>query len=75
MSVEYYTKIERGNLTGVSVQVLDAVAERCNSMTPNAPTSPILHNRPTPPWHSQLALSRVLRVSAAARSHAGIEAV
>jgi hypothetical protein len=39
ISVEYYTRLERGKATGVSHEVLDAIAARCSSMTPSAPTS------------------------------------
>ena len=38
ISVEYYTRLERGNAAGVSEDVLEGIARPCNSTKPNEPT-------------------------------------
>jgi transcriptional regulator with XRE-family HTH domain len=40
VSVEYYSKLERGAIAGVSASVLDAIAPRWSSTTPNGPPVP-----------------------------------
>ncbi len=39
VSIDYYKRLERGNLRGVSEQVLEALAQRCSSTTLNEHTS------------------------------------
>lgn len=47
VSIDYYTRLERGNLTGVSDSVLEAVARALLFSEPNALTSSTLPARPT----------------------------
>ena len=49
VSTDYYTRLERGNLTGVSESVLEALAAPSSSTSPNGPTSSTSRARPTPP--------------------------
>jgi transcriptional regulator with XRE-family HTH domain len=46
VSVPYYTRLERGDMSGVSQSVLEALARGSSSTTPSAPTS---STSPTPP--------------------------
>ena len=39
ISIDYYVRLERGNLNGASESVLDGIARPCSSTRPNAPTS------------------------------------
>ena len=48
VSTEYYARLERGNLRGVSECVLDSLAEPCSSTRQNAPTC---MTWPRPPRH------------------------
>jgi Helix-turn-helix domain len=47
VSIDYYTRLERGNLQGVSERVLDARG-RCSSMRPSGITSLTWPGPPTP---------------------------
>ena len=38
ISVEYYTRLERGNARGASESVLEGMAALCSSTRPSAPT-------------------------------------
>jgi hypothetical protein len=49
VSVEYYAKLERGAIGGVSASVLDAIAAPSSSTTPNAPTCSTSPMPPTAP--------------------------
>src|SRR6478752_7330972 len=49
VSVEYYAKLQRGQLAGASASVLDAVAGAPSSTTPNGPTCSIWPMPPTAP--------------------------
>ena len=48
VSIEYYSRLERGNLTGVSDSVLDAIARALNWTRPSAPTCTTSPTRPDP---------------------------
>jgi hypothetical protein len=48
VSVDYYTRLERGNLGGVSEAVLDALARRCSWTRPSVSTCSTWPGRPTP---------------------------
>jgi hypothetical protein len=49
VSVEYYSKLERGAIAGVSASVLDASPGPCSSTTPNGPTCSTWPTPPTAP--------------------------
>ena len=46
VSIDYYVRMERGNLAGASDAVLDGIATRSSSTRPNAPTC---STSPAPP--------------------------
>jgi transcriptional regulator with XRE-family HTH domain len=48
VSVDYYTRLERGNARGVSESVLEALARRCSLMRPSARTCSTLPARQGP---------------------------
>jgi hypothetical protein len=47
VSVDYYARLERGNLAGASESVLEAVADACISTTPNGSTCTIWPGTPS----------------------------
>ena len=49
VSIDYYTRMERGNLRGVSDSVLEALARACSSTRPSAPTCFDLARAAEPP--------------------------
>ena len=49
VSVEYYARLERGNLNGVSESVLDGSPVRCSSVTPNGTTRSLARTASTSP--------------------------
>ena len=66
MSTDYYTRLERGNLTGVSQSVLTASPAHCTSTRPNARTCSTLPAPPTPP--NQHPIRRAARPAASNRT-------
>jgi hypothetical protein len=49
ISIEYYTRLERGDARGASASVLDAMLVPYSSTTPNAPTSTTSSPTTNPP--------------------------
>jgi len=49
VSVDYYTRLERGNLAGASEQVLEALADALQLDDASAPTYSTWPTRPRPP--------------------------
>jgi len=47
ISVEYYTRLERGNATGVSEDVLEESPAPCSSTRPSMPTCSTSSELPT----------------------------
>ena len=49
ISIEYYTRLERGNIRGASAEVLDGIAGRCSSTRWSGRTWPTWSGRRTRP--------------------------